>query len=512
MWLVDPTRHRECRRARNAGCAGVRSGTLVGAAIATRRCLPAVLVTQLDSQYSGGHSNGPALRSGWWRGVSTTWSRRVMRRCGRASGPLAEQCYRGVLESVEAGEALFGLGIARWWSGDTDEALRCWERAYAVFRRQSEPGQAVLERGLPVSCVPHESGQRRGRSRLGSSGGELVEEFQLTPMRGWVLLCRAYLANDEAQPQVAERCAREALRPRSGRWRRRPDPVRDVRGRRRARRAGRRRGGRCAARSSDGRRPRRRGRGPRHRRADQLPHDHRVQQGGGHQAGRAVDPRRRRLQPALRLVPSLHHLPDAPRRGAVRGRGLAAGGGGAAGGRWRSAAVPSLSFVPRLRPSWPSCVWRRADSRRRAPPRRLRGSAGDGLRPRRAALGTRRAEASRSRLSAGASATLERSTGSELPCSICSSPPWWRKATATSWRPGSRRWPVLSRVDATLVAAYCQRALGRGMASLGEPSAVGHLEAALAAFGSLGMPYECGRTRLVLAAGARRAGRGHGDR
>jgi DNA-binding CsgD family transcriptional regulator len=40
---------------------------------------------------------------------------------------------------------------------------------------------------------------------------ELVEEFQLAPMRGWVLLCRAYLANDEAQPRVAERWAREAL-------------------------------------------------------------------------------------------------------------------------------------------------------------------------------------------------------------------------------------------------------------------------------------------------------------
>jgi DNA-binding CsgD family transcriptional regulator/predicted negative regulator of RcsB-dependent stress response len=41
--------------------------------------------------------------------------------------------------------------------------------------------------------------------------GELVDEFELTPMRGWVLLCRAYLANDKAKPHVAERCARQAL-------------------------------------------------------------------------------------------------------------------------------------------------------------------------------------------------------------------------------------------------------------------------------------------------------------
>jgi DNA-binding NarL/FixJ family response regulator len=37
------------------------------------------------------------------------------------------------------------------------------------------------------------------------------------------------------------------------------------------------------------------------------------------------------------------------------------------------------------------------------------------------------------------------------------------------------------------------------MAALGERSAIEHLEAALAAFGSVGMPYESGRTRLLLA-------------
>ena len=57
---------------------------------------------------------------------------------------------------------------------------------------------------------------------------ELVEEFQLTSMRGWVLLCRAYLANDDAQPRVAERCAREALAPCPRWWRRRSDPLCDV--------------------------------------------------------------------------------------------------------------------------------------------------------------------------------------------------------------------------------------------------------------------------------------------
>ena len=62
----------------------------------------------------------------------------------------AEQHYRGALGSAEFGEALFGLGIARWWSGDTDEALRCWERAYAVFRQAVRAWAGCAER---CTCV-----------------------------------------------------------------------------------------------------------------------------------------------------------------------------------------------------------------------------------------------------------------------------------------------------------------------------------------------------------------------
>ncbi|MEW6476676.1 MAG: LuxR C-terminal-related transcriptional regulator [Actinomycetota bacterium] len=123
----------------------------------------------------------------------------------------AEHCYRTVLETAEAGEALFGLGIARWWSGDTDEALRCWERAYAVFRRESDPGQAVLSAVYLCLAFRMSLGNDAAARGWVARAAELVEELQVTPMRGWVLFCRAYLANDEARPHVAERWAREAL-------------------------------------------------------------------------------------------------------------------------------------------------------------------------------------------------------------------------------------------------------------------------------------------------------------
>jgi DNA-binding CsgD family transcriptional regulator len=123
----------------------------------------------------------------------------------------AEQRYRAVLASTEVGEALFGLGIARWWSGDTDEALRCWQRAYAAFRRQADPEQAVIAAVYLCLAFRMSLGSDVAARGWAAAAAELVEDFQLVPMRGWVLLCRAYLANDEAQPRVAEHRAREAL-------------------------------------------------------------------------------------------------------------------------------------------------------------------------------------------------------------------------------------------------------------------------------------------------------------
>jgi ATP/maltotriose-dependent transcriptional regulator MalT len=37
-----------------------------------------------------------------------------------------------------------------------------------------------------------------------------VDDFELAPMKGWVLLCRAYLATDDGHPKEAENLAREA--------------------------------------------------------------------------------------------------------------------------------------------------------------------------------------------------------------------------------------------------------------------------------------------------------------
>jgi DNA-binding NarL/FixJ family response regulator len=58
---------------------------------------------------------------------------------------------------------------------------------------------------------------------------------------------------------------------------------------------------------------------------------------------------------------------------------------------------------------------------------------------------------------------------------------------------------LASRVDSQLLMARAQRALGRARVAADDPDAVAPLEAALAAFIRLDMPFEAARTRLLIA-------------
>jgi ATP/maltotriose-dependent transcriptional regulator MalT len=115
-----------------------------------------------------------------------------------------------VLEPDDSAEALFGLGIALWWLGETDASLRHWERAYAAFRRRPDPEQAVL--AAFYLCLAYRmslGNQAASRGWLGRAAS-LVEDFELGPMIGWVMVARAYVATDSGRPQAGEQHAREA--------------------------------------------------------------------------------------------------------------------------------------------------------------------------------------------------------------------------------------------------------------------------------------------------------------
>jgi DNA-binding CsgD family transcriptional regulator len=123
----------------------------------------------------------------------------------------AKERFEAALARGEAGEALFGLGIALQWLGDPEAAIRHWEQAYADFRRRRDTEQAVLAAfylclGYRMS-LGNEAASRGWCERAAS----LVEDLRASKLNGWVELARAYVADESGRPQEGEFHAREAL-------------------------------------------------------------------------------------------------------------------------------------------------------------------------------------------------------------------------------------------------------------------------------------------------------------
>lgn len=143
--------------------------------------------------------------------VATTAAERAAGALRAGEWEVALEAYRALIEAAPSGEAFFGAGVALWWLGDTEEALRSWEQAYVAFRRQSDHAQAVL--AAFYLCLGFRMGLGNDAAANGwlERAGGLVQEFQLTPLAGWVQLARAYTANDSDDPRAAATLAREAV-------------------------------------------------------------------------------------------------------------------------------------------------------------------------------------------------------------------------------------------------------------------------------------------------------------
>jgi DNA-binding CsgD family transcriptional regulator len=123
----------------------------------------------------------------------------------------AADAFRAVLDDGTADpDALFGLGAALFWLGDTDPALRQWEAAYLAYRRRADPAGAAIAAGyLSLSYAMSLGNTTAARGWL-ERASRLVGEHGLTDLQAWILLCRAHLANDKGRHDDAERWAREA--------------------------------------------------------------------------------------------------------------------------------------------------------------------------------------------------------------------------------------------------------------------------------------------------------------
>ncbi|MGH2935286.1 MAG: hypothetical protein ACRDL2_12350 [Gaiellaceae bacterium] len=120
---------------------------------------------------------------------------------------VARASFDAVLAEGENPEALLGLSDALWWLGDTEGAVRCGERAYAAFRRRRDLVSAALAAVTLYFHYRVSLGNAAAAQGWLGRAARLVEEFELAPLRGWVLLMRAHNTRD---PGAAERWAREA--------------------------------------------------------------------------------------------------------------------------------------------------------------------------------------------------------------------------------------------------------------------------------------------------------------
>ncbi len=119
----------------------------------------------------------------------------------------ARAAFEATLAEEESPDALFGLSDALWWLGETDGAVRCAGRAYAGFRRRGDLVQATAAAiALYFHCRVSLGNAPAARGWLGRAA-RLVEEGELAPLEGWVLLMRAH---SSGEPVQAERWAREA--------------------------------------------------------------------------------------------------------------------------------------------------------------------------------------------------------------------------------------------------------------------------------------------------------------
>ena len=125
---------------------------------------------------------------------------------------VARDAFRESLALGETPEALNGLGDALWWLGETSASIDYRERAYSGFRARPDPGRAVaIALGLSIHYQAN-VGNAPASSGWLARARRLVEEFALDSYRGWIALFDAGEAGDPVAVERLSRDAHEAAR------------------------------------------------------------------------------------------------------------------------------------------------------------------------------------------------------------------------------------------------------------------------------------------------------------
>jgi ATP/maltotriose-dependent transcriptional regulator MalT len=118
----------------------------------------------------------------------------------------ARTAFEAALKERETADALFGMGDALWWLGDTRASIEYQERAYAAFRREGDAVRAAWTAMWLGLTYGSDFGNQAAFNGWMARAERLLQGVAPGPMQGWLTLMRAYGASElPLSRELAER-------------------------------------------------------------------------------------------------------------------------------------------------------------------------------------------------------------------------------------------------------------------------------------------------------------------
>ncbi|MGH9110779.1 MAG: helix-turn-helix transcriptional regulator [Acidimicrobiales bacterium] len=119
--------------------------------------------------------------------------------------------FEEVLANAETADACFGLATALWWLGENHTSVERCSRAYALFRRSGDVGNAAqCAVWLAITYKANFANFAAANGWLGRAE-RLLAPLEVEPLHGWLWVARAYRCEDlQAAADLATRAGEVA--------------------------------------------------------------------------------------------------------------------------------------------------------------------------------------------------------------------------------------------------------------------------------------------------------------
>lgn len=120
----------------------------------------------------------------------------------------ARAAFGESLQAEVSGAAMFGLAESLWWLGEVSDAVSWRARAVGQLRDEGDVAQAAMAALFTSLDYLKQYGDSVAANGWLAQAARLVDEHDLDPLRGWLLLVTS--ANSDDDRATAERLARDA--------------------------------------------------------------------------------------------------------------------------------------------------------------------------------------------------------------------------------------------------------------------------------------------------------------